>query len=157
MRVPVEVQVWRLTVLFVVGAVSDLLFQSYRAFRAVFRPKRLGHHLLDALAAILLLAGLGATVLIINWGELRMYVPVSIFLGALMTHALVGGATYRSAFRAFVSLRKGLNWGHRRIVTPTVRTAQRTARWVKHALFPPSPPQPPVPPDDGDPPPRPGT
>lgn len=152
MRVPVEVQVWRLSVLFIVGAISDLLFQSFRAFRAVFRPRRLGHHFLDAVAAFILLAGLGVTVFIINWGELRMYVPVSIFLGALLTHALIGGITYRNAFRVFVSAKKGLSWGHRRVMTPAMRTVRSTARRLKHAFLRPVPPSPPVPPETGEPP-----
>ena len=147
---PVEVQIWRLSVLFLVGAVSDLLFQSYRAFRAVFRPKRLGYHLLDALAAVVFLAGLGTTVLIINWGELRMYVPVTIFLGALLTHALVGGAAYGGAHRVFVRIRRGLDWSRRRIITPTVTKARRTAAWVKATLFPPLPPGDAEPGEDGD-------
>ena len=87
MRTPVDVQVWRLSVLFLVGAVSDTLFQSYRAFRAIFRPKSFGYHLLDALVALILLTGLGVVVFIVNWGELRIYIPISMAFGALSTTA----------------------------------------------------------------------
>jgi len=152
MRVPVEVQIWRFSVLFIVGAATDLLFQSFRAFRAVFRPKRLGYHLLDALVAVILLTGLGATVFIINWGELRMYVPLSIALGAFITHAAVGGVCYRKAFRAFTGTKKGLAWGHRHIVAPTRAAVGRTVRHVRETIFRPDAPDAPDPTDPTDPP-----
>jgi hypothetical protein len=152
MRTPVEVQIWRLSVLFVVGAATDLLFQSLRAFRAVFRPKRLGRHLLDAVVALVLLTGLGATVFIVNWGELRMYVPLSLLAGVFTTHALVGGVVYRKTFRLFSGTKRGLAWGQRRIVQPTREVVQRTALRLKSTLFPPVPPDPSAPPDAEEPP-----
>ncbi len=145
MRTPVEVQIWRLSVLFVVGAATDLLFQSLRAFRAVFRPKHLERHLLDAVVALVLLTGLGATVFIVNWGELRMYVPLSLLAGAFATHALVGGVVYRRTFRLFSGTKRALTWGQQRIVKPTREVVQRAALRLKSTLFPP------VPPDSPDP------
>jgi hypothetical protein len=134
-----------------VGAVSDTLFQSYRAFRAIFRPKSFGYHLLDALVALILLTGLGVVVFIVNWGELRIYIPISMAFGALSTHGLVGNIVYRRSLRIFAGTKRGLDWSHRKVVVPTKEAVGRSAKWVKATLFPPIPPLPPAPPDSDEP------
>lgn len=155
MHIPVDVQIWRLSVFFLAGAASDILFQSYRAFRAVFQPKRFGYHLLDALVSLIFLSSLGALALVVNWGELRAYVPLTMLLGAFITDRLVGGVLYRRSRRVYAGTKRGFDWSRRNVVVPAKRATGRAAKWVRATLFPPlPPPKPPSPPESPDAPPE---
>ena len=147
MHVPVEIQIWRLSVLALVGIGSALLFQLYRAFRSVFRPKRVGYHLLDALVALSTFAVIGAVVFVTNWGEIRLYVPLSLAAGFLVANALTGDAAYRGSRATFLQLKKSFRWVKRTVFDPPKRAIRQVTARIGRILFPPLPPQ--VPPDEG--------
>lgn len=137
MRVPVEIQVWRLSVLFLAGAALDLLFQSYRAFRSVFRTGKIGRHLLDAVVALVTLAAIGAVVFLVNWGEVRLYVPVSLAGGFAATSFFAGDATYRASRYLFLGVRKSLRWMRRTVTGPLRAAVSRAVEWLSRTLSPP--------------------
>lgn len=149
MHVPVEIQVWRVAVLALLGIGTDLLFHTYRAYRSVFRPKNLGYHLLDALIALVTLAAVGVVVLIVNWGEVRFYVPASLAGGFLVGNLLVGDLVYRSSRAAFLRLQKSLRWAKLKVVDPPKRAVRHAFSWVNQKLATFATPEPPtdVPPD----------
>ncbi len=142
MHVPVEMQVWRLAVLALVGIGVDLVFHAYRAYRSVFRPRRFRYHLLDALVALITLAAAGTVVFLVNWGEVRLYVPISLACGFFVGNVLVGDLVYRFSRLAFQRLKRSLRWARLNLVEPPKRKAKQAAQWVKAKLtLPPEPPE----------------
>jgi hypothetical protein len=134
MHVPVEIQVWRVAVLALLGIGTDLLFHVYRAYRSVFHHRRLGHHLLDALVALATLGAVGAVVFIVNWGEVRLYVPISLAGGFLAGNLLAGDFAYRTARRAFLRTKQSMLWAKSHLVEPPKRAAKQAFSWSKEAL-----------------------
>lgn len=140
MTVPVEVQIWRLSVLFLAGVAVNMLFQVYTAFRGVFRPKRVGRHLLDIAFSIAILGAATAVVLLVNWGELRSYVAISLLLGFWFSGYLVGELVYAIAYRGFNLGKKGGRWTRTKVIVPSGRFIVKTGSKAKNLLFPLGPP-----------------
>ena len=152
MRTPVEVQIWSLSVLFLAGTAVNVLFQTYTAFRGVFRPRRFGRHFLDIIFSLAVLGTAAAVIFLVNWGELRLYVAISLLLGFWFSNYLVGELVYAIAYRGFKLGKKGGRWTKTRVIAPSGRFIVRTGSKAKSWLFPPTPPDEDVndskPPDD---------
>lgn len=134
MHVPVDIQIWRLSVLALVGVGSDLLFQFYRAYRSVFKPRKIGYHLLDMLVALVTIGAIGAVVFLVNRGEMRMYVPVSVAAGFLTGNVLAGEAAYKGSRALFLQVRRALRWVRRNTVEPAHRALRRGRDWIRQAF-----------------------
>jgi len=134
MHVPVEIQVWRVAVLALLGIGADLVFHAYRAYRSVFQPKNLRYHLLDALVALLTLGAIGTVVFLVNWGEIRLYVPLSLAGGFLTGNLLVGDITYRWARKGFLNLQRGMRWAKVKVIDPPRNAARRGLKKAAEAL-----------------------
>lgn len=134
MHVPVDIQIWRLSVLALMGVGSDLLFQSYRAYRSVYRPKKLGYHLLDIVVALVSLGAIGYVVFLVNRGEMRMYVPVSLAAGFLISNVLAGSAAYKASRGLFLQVRRAMGWARRKTVEPARRAIRRGREWLQQAM-----------------------
>jgi hypothetical protein len=141
MGMPVEVQIWRLSVLFLAGIAVNILFQAYTAFRGVFRPKRFGRHFLDIIFSLAILGAATAVVFLVNWGELRFYVALSIILGFWFSNYLVGELVYSIAYRGFNLGKKGGRWTKSKVIVPSGRFITQTGTKARNWLFPPIPPE----------------
>jgi hypothetical protein len=152
MHVPVEIQVWRVAVLVLLGIATDLVFHAYRAYRSVFTPKSFRYHLLDALVALLTLGAVGAAVFIINWGEIRLYIPISLAVGFFAGNILVGDLVYHRSRSAFQHTKKAMRWARVKLVDPPKRVAKEAAQkafdWAKAHLTLPDEDPPAEPPED---------
>lgn len=118
MNVPVEVQLWRVALLFLAGALTDIILSAYTAFRAVFRPRKLLRDILDAVLALLSISVLSASLVLANWGEFRLYVAVSILCGFTTTHYLAADIIYRCFLKTFRQTKLRLAWIKTHIITP---------------------------------------
>lgn len=134
MHVPVDIQVWRLSVLALVGVGADLLFQFYRAFRSVFRPKKFGYHLLDVLVALATVGAIAFVTFLVNRGEMRMYVPASLAVGFLVSNMLVGSVAYRASRGLFLQVRRGMHWTRRHTVDPARKALRSGKEWLRQAM-----------------------
>ncbi|HHW25974.1 MAG TPA: hypothetical protein GXX23_01390 [Firmicutes bacterium] len=137
MRTPVEVQIWRLAVLFLAGIAVSILFQVYTAFRGVFRPRRFSLHFLDILFSLAILGAAAAVIFLVNWGELRLYVPISLLLGFWFSNCLVGELVYALAYRSFTLAKKGGRWTKTKVIVPSRRFISHASSKAKNWLFPP--------------------
>lgn len=134
MHVPVEIQVWRVAVLTLLGIGTDLVFHVYRAYRSVFVPKKWRQHLLDALVALVTLGAVGAVAFLTNWGEVRLYVPLSLSGGFLAGEAFIGDSIYKSARGAFFKIQRGMRWARTKVIEPPKRAARQLWRRAAEAL-----------------------
>lgn len=134
MHVPVEIQVWRVAVLALLGIATDLIFHVYRAYRSVFPPKSLRYHLLDALVALATLGAVGAAVFIVNWGEVRLYVPLSLGGGFLAGDLLAGDFAYRTARKSFQRIKQSMRWAKVHVIEPPKRAAKQALSWSKETI-----------------------
>ena len=141
MRTPVEVQIWRLSVLFLAGIAINILFQVYTAFRGVFRPRRFGRHFLDVVFSLAILGAAATIIFLVNWGELRLYVAISLILGFWFSSWLVGELIYAISYRSFNLARRGGRWTRTKVITPSSRFIARTGSKAKDWLLPPEPPE----------------
>lgn len=66
------------------GGVVGLLFDVYRVFRSLLRPKQLATALTDLLYWIVVTPTVFALLLAGNWGELRFYVLIGLCVGLLL-------------------------------------------------------------------------
>jgi len=148
MHTPVGLQLWRLSILLLLGSACNIFFHIYTAFRAVFTPNRLYRHLLDIVTGILFTCVLAAVVFMVNYGEIRLYIFVSFFSGFFTCHYLVGQCIYRSSFRGFVWLKNLANWFTGTIISPFKVFAITVYLKVKRLLFPTVPPSDDHPPDE---------
>lgn len=140
MQTPVEVQLWRLSALFLLGIGCNIVFHAYTAFRAAVSLGRLYRHFFDLLMAVFVLSSLALVIFIVNYGEIRLYVPVAIGLGFLTSNFLVGNVTYRVFLSLFRSIRKSLRWLMRTIIVPAKNTSRRILSTLRQWLSPPEPP-----------------
>lgn len=148
MQVPVEVQVWRLAVLFLAGVGADLLFHAYRAFRSVFRPGKVGYHLLDVIVALTTMTAVGCVVYAVNRGEVRFYILAAMACGFWVSNILVGDLAYQGSRSAFRYVRKSLIWIRMRLIEPPVVLLRQAWHGIKTNLGPPPPEAPPDPPPE---------
>lgn len=118
MHTPVEVQMWRLSVLFLLGTVTNVLFHIYTAWRGTFNPRKIGRHLGDAAAAMGFLVTFATVLFIINHGEIRAYVPISICMGFFTSHVMVGEQVYTFSYKVFSWLRKTMGNIYSKISPP---------------------------------------
>lgn len=84
--------------LFLLGIFCNVLFQAYTALRAAVSPGRLMAHALDGLVSVFVLAVIACVVFIVNYGELRLYILISLAMGFILSNALVGNLIYSIAF-----------------------------------------------------------
>ena len=140
MRTPVEVQLWRVAVLFFSGILYNILFRAYTALRAVASPGKITRHLLDALVAGFLLLVLGCIIFVVNYGEMRLYIPVSLSAGFIMTNALVGDLAYSIFLSCFKTMRRFLRKVRKTVLIAAKSIRQKFLVPLKNQLFPPTPP-----------------
>ncbi len=55
-------------------------------------------HALDGLVSVFVLAVIACVVFIVNYGELRLYILISLAMGFILSNALVGNLIYSIAF-----------------------------------------------------------
>ncbi len=127
------------------GIGTAMAFHAYRAYRSVFNPKKFRYHFLDTIVALATLGAVGAAVYAINWGEIRLYVPMSLAGGFLAANALVGDLVYKYARSAFQKVLRGMRWTKTRVIDPpkyAVKQALQKARdeFAKIAAPSPEPP-----------------
>ena len=134
MHVPVEVQVWRLSVLFLAGVATHVLFEAYRAFRSVLRLRKLSYHVLDILVALGTMGAIGWIIYSINRGEVRMYIPLSLGCGFLASRALVGSILYRGARQAFLKTGSSARWFGKHVIGPARKALQTSVEWLTRAV-----------------------
>lgn len=123
------------------GTATNVIFQAYTAFRGVFQPRKLCRHLMDAFFTLAMLSAVSGTVFIVNWGELRLYVPLSLALGFLISGFLIGDVAYGAAYRCFRSIKIGAGWVKRNIVVPSERllanVGAQAKKWMSPNINPP--------------------
>ncbi|HHY16958.1 MAG TPA: hypothetical protein GX524_02675 [Firmicutes bacterium] len=129
MHTPVELQLWRVSILCLSGIVFNILFRAYTALRAVVSPGKITRHIFDTLMAALVLSVLACVVFIANYGEMRLYIPVSISAGFLIANTLVGNLVYTVALSCFKTIKNLVHTVVKRVLAP-----------LKNLLFRPTPP-----------------
>lgn len=70
------------------GVVIGITFDFYRAARGLWRPKMIATVIGDMLIWLFLTVITFAVLLVSNWGEVRFYVFIGIFAGALVYYRL---------------------------------------------------------------------
>lgn len=134
MHVPVEIQIWRICVFSLVGIGANVVFHSYRAYRSVFNPGTFWRHFLDVIVALVTLGVAGAVTFVVNWGEIRVYVPVSLAFGYIASNTLIGNAVYESCRKGYLKIRSGMRWTRAKLVDPPKRAACRTYWSIRQEL-----------------------
>lgn len=99
MHSPVDVQLWRLALLCLMGIFCNILFHIYTAFRAASSPSKLTGHIMDGLVAVLVLVSIAAAVFLANYGEIRLYIALAIVMGFIISEVLVGSIIYTLVYR----------------------------------------------------------
>ena len=140
MRTPVELQLWRVAVLCLSGILYNIIFQVYTALRAVALPGKITRHVLDGLMAVLILLILGCVIFYVNYGEMRLYIPVSLGSGFLFANALVGKITYSKSLAVFRTVRKSFLKVKSVMRSAAIFVKQKLLLPIKNFLFPPEPP-----------------
>jgi hypothetical protein len=153
MRTPVEIQIWRMSVLVLVGIAANAIFQSYTAFRSVFNPRKIANFILEFFMGLFIIAGFAAGVFITSWGEIRSYIPITIGIGYLLGEFFVGKIVYNLSRNFFFVISKALRFLGIKLLNPMRVGLKKAARFIKHNIIPPSPPWPSSPPDSDKPPP----
>lgn len=115
MHPPVDIQLWRLAVLFLLGIFCSTLFQAYTALRRATSPRKFTAHVLDGVVAVLVLTVIAIVVFVVNYGEVRLYIVIALALGFALCNALVGNLVYDITFAC-------------------TKAVMRTVSKVKHAL-----------------------
>lgn len=136
MHTPVQLQTWRMSVLFLAGIVTNVVFQAYTAFRRVFVPRKLSRHLMDTLFSLAVFTFATIVVFIVNWGELRLYVPFCLGFGFITSNFLVGGACYALAYRYFRLTQKCALWTKKSLVGPVAKFFSKVGTGAKRLLLP---------------------
>jgi len=67
-----------------IGFLAGILFDVYRVFRGLWRPKKLGTFIGDILFWFVMTVIVFILLLVGNWGEIRIYVFIGIALGAYL-------------------------------------------------------------------------
>lgn len=124
----------------VVGFLSGFFYDFYRIFRRLFGLKRAG--LSDFLFCVGLTALVFASLLFINYGEMRFYVILGLSLGALIYFQFVSKFVYRTMFisfrflgRFFISLHNLLKYAWRIITFPYRLITLAIARVARPLVF----------------------
>lgn len=86
MTTSLDLQFYAFFVMVLAGIGLGLLYDLFRAGRRVFRLGGLLDGLADIVCGMLGAALLGSALIIGNWGDLRVYVPVGIVLGLAFYH-----------------------------------------------------------------------
>ncbi len=126
MTTPLDLQFYAFFVMVLAGIGLGLLYDIFRSVRQVFRLDgflaSLGDILLGLASAILL-----ATALVLgNWGDLRLYVPVGVILGLAFYH----NTASRPAMGMMIGS-IGLLTRTVRFVTGPVRQVLTVAAWAQ--------------------------
>jgi hypothetical protein len=154
MRTPVEVQIWRMSVLVLLGIAADAIFQFYTAFRSVFNPRKIANHVLEFFMGLLIIAGFAAGVFITSWGEIRSYIPITIGIGYLLGEFFVGKMVYYASRDFFLVISKALRFLRVKVLNPVRVGLKKATRFMRQDIIPPSPPwpspNPPLPPDSDE-------
>jgi len=67
-----------------IGFLAGILFDFYRVFRGLWRPKKLGTFVGDILFWFVMTVVVFTLLLVGNWGEIRIYVFIGVGLGAYL-------------------------------------------------------------------------
>ncbi|MGI6621015.1 MAG: spore cortex biosynthesis protein YabQ [Bacillota bacterium] len=140
MHPSVDVQVWRLAVLFLMGILCSLTFQVYTALRAATSPAKLTGHVLDGLVAVVVLTAIAGAVLLINYGEVRLYIVIALAMGFLFANALVGNIVYGLAFTCARHTVNGIARA-KRCLTSAMSSFNQKIRLLVTAILPKPPPE----------------
>lgn len=91
---------------------------------------------MDVLFSFAALGISSVMLLLVNRGELRAYVLISMSLGFVVTHWLIGQTVYQAAYNQFRLLGKGLEWCEKRVITPTFKGVMKAWTKAKDWLIP---------------------
>lgn len=86
---PLGAQLYAFGIVLLAGISLGVLFDLFRVLRGILRPGYLSTPLLDLLFWALLTPILLLYLLLANWGELRGYVFIALFLGFFFYHLLL--------------------------------------------------------------------
>lgn len=86
---PLGAQLYAFGIVLMAGISLGILFDLFRVLRGILRPGCLSTPLLDLLFWALLTPILLLYLLLANWGELRGYVFIALFLGFFFYHLLL--------------------------------------------------------------------
>ncbi len=89
--------------LVVSGAILGFLFDLYRVLRALFRPRRAGPAL-DLLFWLLVTPVAFALLLVSNWAQLRLYVPLALAAGLYLYFQFLSAAVLRAGLALRLAL-----------------------------------------------------
>lgn len=140
MHTSVELQIWQWAVLFLLGIFCNIIFHVYTALRAVITPTKLAGHILDALIAVVVLIIVAYVVFIVNYGELRLYILISLSLGFLLCNTLVGKLIYGIALLCFTAVKNIFDGIKQVVVTGCRKINQKIFVPLAKWLSPPTPP-----------------
>lgn len=122
-------QVYTFLVVVLTGIAWSFLFDLYRSWRALARPRGMTGDLADlvfgALSAVVVAAGLFLS----NWGDLRLYVFIGLVLGAAIYHWLASPVVQPCARWALRAIARLLRRAWRAATWP-FRTLFRLLRWL---------------------------
>lgn len=147
-----DAQVITFAVTIATGALVGLFFDFYRIAYGLLRPRAILTNFTDLmfwLAATVIIFG---ALLLCNWGELRAYVFIGLFGGALLYFRLVSGLVrmgilkiLRITYLVMLWINKGLSlvlvrpvmWLAALLIKPFRITKQKTAAWYRKITKPP--------------------
>jgi len=92
---PLLNQVCTFATTLVIGMVAGFCYDYYRVVRGVFKLKKVGTHLGDAIFWLATTALVSFLLLLGNWGVVRLYVFIALGLGALIYFQLFGDIVRR--------------------------------------------------------------
>ncbi len=98
MHPSIHTQLWRLATLFLLGILCNIIFQAYTALRGATSPKKLTAHILDGIVAIVVLIIVSSVIFVVNYWEVRLYIPVTLMMGFFFSNILVGNIVYNISF-----------------------------------------------------------
>lgn len=92
------------------GAIVGLLFDCYRVTYNLVRPRRAVTYITDLLFWVIATALTFAVLLITNWAELRAYVFIGLFGGAVLYFKLLSKLTQALILQVFRAIHFTITW-----------------------------------------------
>lgn len=124
-------QLYTFLVVVLTGIAASLLFDVYRAWRRIVRPRGLGGDVADLVCGVLLAMLVAGGVFLSNWGELRLYVLLGLVAGAVLYHGLAAAVVRPAARWGLLASARFLRRGWR-VLTWPVRLAFALGRRLGH-------------------------
>lgn len=115
---PLDIQLYRVSVMILAGAATGLLLDIYRIFRWATSPRGFIVYLEDLVFWIILTPLLIFSLLVSNWVDLRLYMLIGFGLG-LGSYLLLASPVVLLAFKFTI-----------RVIERVLGAAKRVCRWL---------------------------